>query len=130
MNMREIPAIEWPEFLEQFSRGHRAWLATIERLRPGAPRATEAVERPLASVTPDVRARRVVGIDIRFLDDSHAREAIRIDAPASLRVDETAEGTVRGVEIQDERGECVRIQFRAAPLPEALDGIAPRELPT
>ncbi len=128
--MREIPAIEWPEFLAQFNREHRAWLATIERARPGTPRATEAVECPLESVTPELRARRVVGIDIRFLDDARAREAIRVDAPASLRVDETAEGTVRGVEIQDERGECVRIQFRAAPLPEALDGIAPGELPT
>jgi hypothetical protein len=47
-----------------------------------------------------------------------------------LSVDETAEGTVRGVEIQDEHGECIRIQFGAAPVPEALDGIAPGELPT
>jgi hypothetical protein len=68
-------------------------------------------------------------MDIRFQEDSHAREAIRIDAPASLRVDETAAGTVRGLEIQDEHGECIRIQFRAAPLPDALDGIAPGELP-
>ena len=40
-----------------------------------------------------------------------------------------AAGAARGLEIQDESGECTRIRFRAAPLPEALDGIAPGELP-
>jgi hypothetical protein len=130
MSVREIPPPQWPDFLEQFSRGHRAWLATVDRVQPGAHGHVEAVERPLGSVTPDVSARRVVGIEIRFQEDSQARQPIRIDAPARLRVDETEEGTARGLEIQDAAGECTRIRFRAAPLPEMLDGVAPGELPT
>ena len=129
MSMREIPEAQWQEFLAQFSRGHRAWLATVDRVHAGAPGHIEAVERPLGSVTTAVSARRVVGIEIRFQEDAHAREPIRIDAPARVRVDETAEGAARGLEIHDEDGECTRIRFRAAPLPEALDGIAPGELP-
>ena len=29
MNVRDIPRAQWPAFLEQFSRTHRAWLATL-----------------------------------------------------------------------------------------------------
>ncbi len=129
MSMREIPEAQWQEFLAQFSRGHRAWLATVDQVHAGAPGYIEAVERPLSSVTAAVSARRVVGIEIRFQEDSHALGPIRIDAPTRVRVDETAEDAARGLEIHDANGECTRIRFRAAPLPEALDGIAPGELP-
>jgi hypothetical protein len=77
---------------------------------------------------PRIVARRVAEIDIQFQDNSPAHEPIRIERPTSLRVDETAEGTAIGLEIVDEEGECTRIRFRAAPLPEMLDGIAPGEL--
>ncbi len=126
--MREIPVAEWLEFLTQFSGGHRAWLATVDRATAGARGDVGAIERPLGSVLPEVSSGRIVGIEIRFQADPQARDSIRIDAPVRLRVDETAEGAARGLEIQDEGGECTRIRFRAAPLPEALDGIAPGEL--
>ncbi|MGH9329593.1 MAG: hypothetical protein ACRD09_04055, partial [Vicinamibacterales bacterium] len=128
MSLREIPAAEWPEFLENFTRGHRAWLATVDRGLPGAPGHIEVFERPLRSVTPDVSAGRVIGIEIRFQEDSG--EAIRIDAPASVRVEETMEGAARVLEIHDKGGECTRIRFRAVQLPEMLDGVAPGELPS
>ncbi|MQA31071.1 MAG: hypothetical protein GEU82_14770 [Luteitalea sp.] len=129
MSVRDISAAEWPGFLEEFSRGHRAWLTTVDRVHPGSLAKVDAVERPLRSVTPDISARRVVGIEIRFQADSHARDVIRIEAPTRLRVDETAEGTAQGLEIQDEDGECTRIRFRATPTTDMLDGIAPGELP-
>lgn len=128
MSAREIPIGQWLQFLDQFSREHRAWLATVERVRPGSPGHTEAVERPLAGVVPEVAARGIARIEIRFQEDSPARETIQIEAPTSVRVDETAEGVARGLEIVDDEGECTRIRFRAAPLPEMLDGIAPGEL--
>jgi hypothetical protein len=127
---REIPIAQWPEFLDQFSREHRAWLATVDRVHPGEPVHTDVVERPLASVTPQFAARRIERIVIRFQEDPHAREQIQINVPMSVRVDETADGVARGLEIVDEDGECTRIRFRAAPLPEMLDGIAPGELPS
>jgi uncharacterized protein DUF5335 len=130
MSVRDIPATEWPEFLETFSRGHRAWLATVDRAKSGESGHVEAVERPLSSVTPEVSEGRVVGIEIRFQEDSQAFAAIRIGAPARIYADDTAEGTVQGLEIRNEDGECTRIRFRAAPLPEMLDGVAPGELPT
>jgi hypothetical protein len=129
MSVREIPATAWQEFLAEFSRGHRAWLATIDSVAPGGPPHLEAVERPLRSVIPTMHAARVVGIEIRFEEDSEARGVVRIEAPLSVRVDETTEGTARGLEIVDEDGACTRVRFRSAPASEMLDGIAPGELP-
>jgi hypothetical protein len=128
VSVREIPETEWPRFLEEFSRQHRAWLATVDRCRPGIASGVRMEQRPLESVTPDVAARRVVGIRIQFQQDSHAETAVRVDAPARLRVEETEEGRARSLEIDDERGQCTRIRFRATPPPEALDGIAPGEM--
>jgi hypothetical protein len=128
MSVREIPGGNWQTFLEEFSRRHRGWLVTVDRMQPGTPDRVEAVERPIASITPEVHASRVVGIAIRFQDDSPTRAGIRIDTPTHVRVDETSDGIARGLEIVDEHDECVRVRFRAAPLPETLDGIAPGEL--
>jgi hypothetical protein len=129
MSTREIPRTLWSEFLDRFSREHRAWLATVDRIPPRSRASSKAVERPLDSVVPQTAARRIVRIEIRFQEDSHTSEPIQIDAPNRVRVDETADGVARGLEIVDEDGECTRIRFRAAPLPEMLDGIAPGELP-
>jgi hypothetical protein len=87
VSLRDVPINEWPQFLQDFSLGHRAWLATVDRLSPRAAHHIDVVERPLRSITPEVRANRVVSIEIRFQEDSHAREAVRIDAPTSVRVE-------------------------------------------
>lgn len=128
MSVRDIPTAEWPDFLQAFSRGHRAWLTTVDRVHPGARAQTEVVERPLRSVTAEMSLRRIAGIEIRFQEDSHTGDTIRIDAPTHVRVDETEEGVTRGLEIQAEDGECTRLRFRAAPATALLDGIAPGEV--
>ena len=52
MSVREIPIDQWSEFLDQFSRAHRAWLATVDRVQPDSISHTEAIERPLGAVVP------------------------------------------------------------------------------
>jgi hypothetical protein len=128
MSLRDIPRDEWSEFFDQFSRGHRAWLATVDRVNPDSVGHTEVTEQPLSAVVPRIGARGVDEIEIRFQQDSHAHEAIRIERPMSVRVDEAADGAVRSLEVVDDDGQCTRVRFRAAPLPEMLDGIAPGEL--
>jgi hypothetical protein len=72
MSARDIPRWQWPAFLDQFSRTHRAWLATLDEEDEGT-----ATAHPLRSVTPFVHNNRVVHIDIRF-QDPHGREPARI----------------------------------------------------
>ena len=126
---RDIPKAGWTEFLDEFSRTHQAWLATVDSVEPDRQVDTRAVEQPLRSVSPEVQANQVVSVSIRFQEDSGSRPAIEVAAPIALRVDETAEGAARGVEILDREGRCTRIRFRAAPRGDILDGVAPGELP-
>ena len=118
MSVREIPVVQWDPFLDAFSREHRAWLASVDRVHPGAPAHVEASERPLRSIEADA----VTGIEIRLEDGT-----VRVEAPKALRVDETEEGAAQGLEIEDWSGERVRLRFRVAEPPGALDGLAPLE---
>ena len=113
MSVREIPLAQWDPFLDEFSRAHRAWLASIERAAPGAPPRVEVGECPLRSIEADA----VRGIEISF-----RHGAVRVEAPKTLRVDD--EG---GLEIEDWSGERVRLRFRVTEPPGALDGLAPLE---
>ena len=51
---------------------------------------------------------------------------LRVEAPRVLRVDVTARGEELGLDLDTARG-VTRLRFRAAALPEELDGIAPSE---
>lgn len=136
MNVRDIPRAQWPAFLDQFSRTHRAWLATIDAASSADHKEDDASAadghnadaHPLRSITPFVYNDRVVHIDIRFQDDPQNNEPIRITAPGTLRVDETWEGVAQGLEIIDSQGISTRVRFRTAPRTEMLDGMAPGEM--
>ena len=135
MNVRDIPRAQWPAFLDQFSRTHRAWLATIDADASSAnghhddeSSADGHNAHPLRSITPFVYNDRVVHIDIRFQDDLQTEEPLRITAPGTLRVDESWEGIAQALEIIDSQGISTRLRFRVAPRPEMLDGIAPGEV--
>ena len=129
MNSRLIPRAQWPAFLDQFSRTHRAWLATIDS---GASAADPqpAAAHPLRSVTPFVYNDLVVHVDIRFQDDDRSRDPLRITAPGTVRVDETTQGIAQTLEIIDSHGVSTRLRFRAAPTADMLDGVVPGELST
>ena len=129
MNSRDIPRAQWPAFLDQFSRMHRAWLATIDSGASAADLQT-AVAHPLRSVTPFVYNDLVVHIDIRFQDDDRSRDPLRITAPGTVRVDETTQGIAQTLEIIDSQGVATGLRFRAAPTADMLDGVAPGEVST
>ena len=82
----DVPAREWPNFLETFSRQHRAWLTTIEPAVAGLHQP-----RPLGSVTPARDGQRISAIEISFAGDSGG-DIVRIDNPTSVRVRQTAAG--------------------------------------
>ena len=125
MPTRNVPREEWTEFLETFSRQHRAWLATVEQqghliggVTPG---------RPLAAVRPERHGPRVSAIEISFAGDSGGGN-VRVERPAMVRVQQTDDGADRAIEIVDQDGICTRIGFRATATPEMLDGVTPGEI--
>jgi hypothetical protein len=57
----DAPVAEWPEFLEAFSREHRAWLTTVEPSVSGL-----GESRPLGAVSPECEGRRISAIEVSF----------------------------------------------------------------
>jgi hypothetical protein len=107
MRPRDIPRREWPEFLAEFGRRHRSWLSSIDG-------PMRVVDEPLESLAAE---------DGAVLVRLRSREPLRIDAQA-LRVELTERGEELGLDLESERG-VTRLRFRAAALPEELDGIGP-----
>jgi hypothetical protein len=118
----DVPVDEWPTFLEDFSRGHRAWLTTVE-----PPISNPSGPRPLGAVMPARDGTRISAIVVSFTGDSGA-DILRIENPMAMRVRRTAAGDDRALEIVDEEGVCTRLGFRAIATLEMLDGVAPGEL--
>lgn len=121
---RDLAPSEWKEFLEDFSRTHRAWLATIDTVSYGRPARVRIIQRRLRSLVPDMCGDRVMGLEIRFQEKSHFESAVQITAPVTVRVDETPEGDARGLEIVDETGSRTRIRLQTVPSGDVLDGMA------
>jgi hypothetical protein len=118
----DIPREQWPEFLDVFSRQHRAWLTTIEPAIRGV-----ATARPLRAVEPVRREGVLTAVDISFAGDSGGA-TVRVENPVALRLEQTAEGADRAIEITDDEGLCTRLGFRTTAPSEMLDGVAPGEL--
>ncbi len=127
MTMRTIPARDWQSFLVRFGRAHRAWLTTVERLAAGQPSHVEAASRPLDTITPIGAPDGHLAIEVRFQDAAEPVTML-VRRPTALRVEETADGAERGLDIEDADRGCTRVRFRATALPETLDGMAPGEL--
>ena len=124
MPTRDVPRDQWPDFLEGFSRRHRAWLTTVNQ-------STDAIrggsaEAPLGAVTATKQGRDVSAIEIAFTGDGHI--PLRVEHPRILRVSQAGDGAETGLEIVDDQGVSTRVGFRAAVRPEMLDGMAPGEI--
>jgi hypothetical protein len=122
MTIHDVPASEWPSFLEQFSREHRAWLATVYGLEQGTPvRLVQSVA--IRSVTLEG------GVSDRLLRLTFADGvSLCVPHPCAVRVQRASDGAERALEVETADGALVRVAFRAVVPPEQLDGVAPGEV--
>jgi hypothetical protein len=121
MTVRDVPRCEWPAFLEGFSREHCAWIGTINGLVGGAP-VTHIPSVALKSVTLDTGASGPL-LRMTFINGI----SLCAVQPCRVRV-QTDDRAERALEIETADGGFIRLAFRAAALPEQLDGVAPGEL--
>jgi hypothetical protein len=122
MTLHNVPPSEWRPFLDRFSREHRAWIATIHGVVGGTP-VTRVPCAALKSVTledgvcgPVLRVTFLNGVSL---------SAVR---PCAMRVQQMSNGAECAVEVDTADAGFIRLAFRAAALPEQLDGVAPGEL--
>ena len=124
MSVHNIPRSCWTDVLEEFSRGHRGWLASAVTVGPGPELVSRTESRPLESIAVAQTGGRPMAVCVRF----HGGPTVVVKAPRTLAVDRRDDGADRALEIDAADAEFVRIAFRATALPEELDGIAPAEL--
>jgi Family of unknown function (DUF5335) len=122
MPTREIPASDWREFFDVFSRVHDGWLATLEVFGDlGA--QVEAENLPLRGVTAD-REGESTSVTLLLGEPEH-RVTHRVIRASHVRLDQTEEGADAALQVESERGETALLRFRTAVLPETVDGIIP-----
>jgi hypothetical protein len=120
MSIHDVPRWRWADALEEFSRVHRGWLASVVTVGPGPVLMSHSELRPLESVT----VAQTGGVHVGF----QGGPTVLVEAPRTLGVDRREDGAERALEIETVDAEFVRVTFRATALPEELDGIAPAEL--
>jgi hypothetical protein len=119
---RIVPKSEWRDVFARFTRQYRAALGSVHDVAAGEPTLV-AQGVPLQSIRlEDGSAGDVVRLS--FLDGP----CLQVEHPRTLRLEETERGAVWALEIDSAPTKLLRLAFRAAPLPEELDGMAPSEL--
>jgi hypothetical protein len=120
--MRIVPRSEWQDLADRFTRQYRAALGTVHWIPASEP---ETIARGVALQSIRLAERPPSDfVRVAFLDGPR----IRVDHPRAIRVEETERGAERALEIESAENGLLRLAFRAAALPEELDGMAPSEL--
>lgn len=117
-----VPAAEWQTFLGEFSRRHRAWLATIHGVERGVP-VTCIPSAGLASVTLNGHDPDHI-VCLTFLNGA----SLSAPRPRAVRVQSAEDGAECALEVETVDDGFLRLAFRATALPEQVDGLAPAEV--
>jgi hypothetical protein len=135
MHHTEIPHEEWQTFCDQFTRQHHAWIVNLSvsdsdvGLAAGiAAKEAEQRMRPISRsaafhsiVIESFDGRDTVAI---VVGPPPGQVACWIDDPRHLFFRQTEDGAHEGLAIESALGETTLLRFRAAALPEDLDGMA------
>jgi hypothetical protein len=122
MANREIPRGQWTAFFNSFSLQHGGWIVRVE-VQHGADSQLLVRALPLVGIAVDLKGSEAGSLLITLGKTPEGHWRHRIVAPARVRLKETQAGAVEAVEIAATGGETTLVQFRAAVLPETVDGI-------
>lgn len=124
MPLIKVPHKEWITFIEDFSRSHHRWYASLIQ------RATEgdhliAENMPLtgvAIITDDKNGNSLV-ITLGEGPDNMFRHVLK--GPVGISYEETESGAHNALNIECKDGSFTVLKFRSAARPEMLDGLVP-----
>jgi hypothetical protein len=119
MRTRQIPRAEWPSFFDGFNRRHEGWLVTARLLTPTLGAQIEANDLPFEGVVAD-SVQGTVSVHLGRRPGSHLEHSV--ERPVQIWLELTDEGAESALEIESEDGIKTILQFRAAVLPEMVDG--------
>ncbi|HLE61616.1 MAG TPA: DUF5335 family protein [Pyrinomonadaceae bacterium] len=124
MKTKEIPRSEWPEFFDSFSRKHEGWLVTLEVLGADIGAQVEGRELSLEGIVSEWD--EVHGDEIAVMIGGTPGDHIthNISRPTQVSLEQTDEGADAALAIKASDETTTLLRFRAAVLPELVDGIA------
>jgi hypothetical protein len=139
MRQTEIPIEQWQTFCDQFSRQHHSWIVNVS-----VSDSNTAVIAEIGAEEAERRMRplsRAVVFDAIAIEPHYCHNAVSIlvgappgevahliDNPRRLFFRHTEEGAHEGLVVESGSGQTALLRFRAAALPETLDGLADTEL--
>jgi len=122
MSAVAIPPEEWKDFLEAFSARHRRWLVRIEIHDLETEEDVGSEYRPLHSIELDTEDPKNLRINVT-VDSDHKLIKHILFRPYLLTLKLGADGADESLNIQS-LNTSTTIRFRAAVLPDVVDGIA------
>jgi Family of unknown function (DUF5335) len=122
MRNRQVPRAEWLRFFEGFTRRHQGWLATVRVIDVRLGAQVEAKDLPLEGIVVDPEGRGPISILLGSGRDANVEHPV--ERPEQVWVEMTEEGAEAALEIESAGGTKTILEFRAAVLPEMVDGLA------
>ena len=116
MHTRKIPRELWRPTLDELSRAYDGAIVSLEVMGDTIGAENEAVNVPLHGITADRS-----GVTIRVSRPAGIYLAHTVAHPKDVRIIETDEGAVMGVEIAEGEGTHTLLYFRSPVRPELLD---------
>ena len=120
MTTTGVSAPDWTRFFDAFSRRHQGWLASLTVLDPRLGAQVEAEGVPLQGIVADARSRGItIQMGQRPDDVEHA-----VRRPRRVWVELAPDGSELAIEIESDDGTKAILEFRAAALPETVNGLS------
>jgi Family of unknown function (DUF5335) len=119
----EIPRQDWTRRLDEFTAVHEGWLVSLDILGPNLGSQPELANLPLLGVSADpVSADRKIVVSVARGGSAHFSHVI--DAVTRVYLEQTEDGADAALQIESADGTTAILRFRAAALPETVDGVA------
>jgi hypothetical protein len=122
MRTVEIPRAEWAQRLGEFTAIHAGWLVSLDVLAPEIGAQPEIDNLPLLGVSTDrIDHDATIAVSAARSPTEHLTHVIH--AATRIYVERTDEGADAALQIQSADGSSTILRFRAAALPETVDGV-------
>ena len=122
MRSIEIPREVWTDRLDEFAKVHDGWLVSLDVLGPAIGAQPEVDNLPLSGVSSDHAD--TITISVARSMTEHFTHVIH--AVTRVDVEQTEEGADAALQIESADGTKTVLRFRAAVLPETVDGVVRR----
>lgn len=116
MQTKQIHAADWRRTLDALSRSYDGALVSLEIVGGEVGAEEEILDQPLRGISSDRS-----GVTVRIERAGRVHLDHHVAHPEALRIVETDEGAVMGIEIEDVKGMHSFLRFRSPMRPEIFD---------